>query len=214
LGSVSVDLSGTNFAALEFGAGATAATLTGNGTSYLQTDDTLTSFDASAVTGNTDVTFNGASNITVTMGSGDDKVRLGSNLSNSDSVDGGDGSDTVFAQVNGFSRSLNTTNVETATLTFGANAGGTVNATGSTVTTVNVFASGTTNDANIAGLDAGTINLVDDTIDAVTVGYQSGSVTMNVGSASGTVAVGAITVSGADTFSLVGNGGSAGAGSV
>jgi len=214
LGSVSVDLSGTNFAALEFGAGATAATLTGNGTSYLQTDDTLTSFDASAVTGNTDVTFNGASNITVTMGSGDDKVRLGSNLSNSDSVDGGDGSDTVFAQVNGFSRSLNTTNVETATLTFGANAGGTVNATGSTVTTVNVFASGTTNDANIAGLDAGTINLVDDTIDAVTVGYQSGSVTMNVGSASGTVAVGAITVSGADTFSLVGNGGTAGAGSV
>jgi hypothetical protein len=148
------------------------------------------------------------------MGSGDDKVRLGATLSNSDSVDGGDGTDTVFAQVNAFSRNLNTTNVETATLTFGDNAGGTVNASGSTVTTVNAFVSGGTNDVIISNLDAGTINLVDDTIDDVTVGYEGGTVVMNVGSASGSVAIDDVTASGATTFSLIGNGGTAGAGSV
>ncbi len=197
ISGVNVALQGTNLARLEAGSNVTTYTITGTGNAILVTDDTITSFNAAAAQGNLDVTFSGASELTVMGGAGNDTFRLGSTLSNSDSVNGGAGTDTVAVTISGFNRNLNTSLVENATVAFTEAAGGTLNASASTVSNF-TLAAGTA--GNVASLEAvangTTITLNDDDIGNVTLDYASGaaSTTLNLGSVSGTVGVGTLAI--------------------
>jgi len=195
---IAVTLNGTNnYARLEGGANAEAYTINGAANATLITDDAVVSFDASGASGNIDVTLEGASSAVVKGGAGNDTLRLGTTFSNSDSFDGGAGTDTIRATVAGFDTDLRTTNVENAVLTYTESAGGAVNASASTVTNF-TFAAGTAGNA-AAVLEIGnaaTIILNDDSLGDVTLDYASGAstTTLNIGSVSGTVGIGALAI--------------------
>jgi len=217
LAAVSVSVEGAvNLARLEAGSSVTSYTITGSGNASLVTDDTITSFNATAALGNLDVTFSGASEVTVVGGAGNDTFNLGSTLTNSDSINGGSGTDAVSFTLTGFNRTLSTSNVESITATFSDDAGGVVNATGSTAVTYSLQAGSAGADANVAGVVAGaTINLTSNAnnLDDVSVGYASGAAsgTVNIGSATGAVALDILTVTGVSSLSLKAVAGSAGA---
>ena len=217
ISSVNVSLAGTtDFARLEAGSGVKTYTLSGAANGVLVTDDTVTSFDASALTGKVDITFSGMSDAVAKGGAGNDTFRFSTTYNNNDSVEGGAGNDTISATFGGFNRNLNTTNVETANLTFADDAGGTVNATASTVATYNIIASSAGADGSLAGVaNAAVINIASDNLDDVSVGYISSAsvATLNIGSASGTVGIDAIGVSGVSSVTLNISGGTGGAGS-
>jgi S-layer protein len=181
---IAVTLSGNNFARLEGGANAEVYTITGVGSAALVTDDTITSFDASGASANIDVTFEGTSEVVAKGGAGNDTFRFGTTISNSDSVDGGAGTNTVYVTEGAFNRNLNTTNVQTAVVTFTDS--GTLNASASTVSTFNVSAGSAGVAASISQIQTGAvINLTNDALGDVTLDYASGaaSTTINVGTA-------------------------------
>jgi hypothetical protein len=196
LTAVNVEINGgANAARLEAGSNVKTYTLSGAGSAILVTDDTITSFNASTMTGGVDVTFEGASDVVAQGGEGNDTFRFGTTFSNNDSVNGGNGTDTVTVTVAGFDRNLNTTDVENATVTFNAG-GATVNASGSTVSTF-ALAAGSAADGSVSQIaNAATITLADDDLAAVTLDYATGaaSTTINIGSASGAVGLGTLTV--------------------
>lgn len=195
---IAVTISGSaNYARLEAGSNADAYTITGSGNATLVTDDTITTFNASGAFGNIDASFSGASDLVVTGGAGDDTFRFGTTFTNNDSVNGGSGTDTVYATIAGFNRNLNTTAVESAVLTFSEAAGGDVNASASTVTGI-TFAAGTAgNAASVSQIGSGaTVTLSDDDLGNVTLDYASGvsSTVLDLGSASGTVTIGTLAI--------------------
>jgi len=195
--AIAVELSGNNLANIEAGANVEVYTITGNGSAVLFTDDTLISVDASGYAGSLDITLNGASDVVAKGGAGNDTFRFGETYTNADSFDGGAGTDSIAATIGAFNRNLNTTNVEAATLTFSEAAGGDVNASASTITSY-TFAAGTAgNAASVSQVaDGSTITLNDDDLGDVTLDYASGALTsvLNIGSVSGTVAVGTLAI--------------------
>jgi len=215
--AITVDLAGNNLVNIEAGANVEVYTLRGSGSAVLFTDDTLVSVDASAFAGNLDIALNGVSDVSVTTGGGNDKIRVGTTISNNDTFNGGAGTDTIAATIGGFARTLNTTAIEVADLTFNDDAGGTVNATSSSVSTFNLLGGSNGADANVAGVVSGaSINVGSggDNLDDVNVGVATGgSTTVNFGTASGKIVLDDFLVSGASTVSLRISGGTAGAGS-
>ncbi|MFM8865972.1 MAG: beta strand repeat-containing protein, partial [Limnohabitans sp.] len=116
----------------------------------------------------------------------------GTTFSDGDSFNGGAGSDTVVATVGNFTRKLNTSNVETATISFADSVGAELDTTGSTVTTYNLLAVSANADITVNGIiDGATVNLTAsaDAADAVTLDAASGAQSMTIvaGSASGNV---------------------------
>lgn len=214
--SVNVELEGSNnLARLEAGSGVRTYTLSGSANAVLVTDDAITSFNASAAVGNIDISFSGASEVVAVGGAGNDTFRFGTTLSNSDSVDGGAGTDTVTLTMGAFSRNLNTSNVESATVVFNNDGGGTLSATGSTITAYNLATGTVGGDANFAGLLTNTtVNLTDgaDALDAVSIDAASGASTMtiNVGTASGSITFSGIAVTDVAAVTLTMAGGSTG----
>lgn len=178
-----------NIARLEAGSNVTSVVLTGTGNASLVTDDTITSFNASAAAGSLDVTFSGASDVAVVGGAGNDTFNFGTTLSNGDSVVGGGGTDTVNATVAGFNRSLNASGVESATITF--TGGGELNVTGSTITSYSVSAGAAGVSAAFNGLaNNATIALTNDDLGGVSLDFASGATlaTINLGSAASATA--------------------------
>jgi S-layer protein len=212
--AIAVELSGDNLANIEAGANVEAYTITGNGSAVLFTDDTLISVDASGYAGSLDITLSGVSDVVAKGGAGNDTFRFGTTYNNSDSFDGGAGTDTFAASIAGFNRNLNTTNVENATLTFTDAAGGDVNASASTVTSF-TFAAGTAdNAASVSQIaDGSTITLNDNDLGDVTLDYASGATTttLNIGSVSGTVAIGTLAITDVATVTINSVGATAGA---
>ncbi len=198
--TVNLEVRGSlNLARIEAGSSAATFTVTGTGNAALVTDDKITSFDASAAAGNIDITFAGASEVVAKGGAGADTFRFGTTISNNDSVNGGEGSDTVALTVGGFSRNLNTTNVEVASITFADANGGVVNASGSTVTTYNVYAGSASADASISEIANGATIVLGATaggLDDVTLDAVSGAATMtiNLGTASGGLSISGLSV--------------------
>ena len=199
--NVNLEVRGTlNLARIEAGSNVTTYTVTGTGNAALVTDDTITSFDASAAAGAIDITLSGVSNVVVKGGAGADTLRLGTTISDSDSFNGGSGADTIVFTQGAFGRSLNTTNVETAAITFSVADSGAVNASGSTVTTYDVYAGAASADATINSIaNAATVNLTVTAagLDTVTLDAVSGaaSMTINVGTAGGAGGVDGLVVS-------------------
>jgi hypothetical protein len=205
ISGVAVTLSGTNLARLEAGSNVLSYTINGSGNSILVTDDTITSFNAASAQGDLDVTFSGVSEVTVVGGAGNDTFRLGTGLSNSDSVNGGSGTDTVHVTIGGFNRNLVTSNVESAVVTFSEAVGGTLNASASTVSNFTLAAGTAGNAASLEAVGGGaTITLSDDDLGDVTLDYASGAVstTLNLGSASGAVALGTLSITDAANVSI------------
>jgi hypothetical protein len=88
--NVNLEVRGTlNLARIEAGSSAATFTVRGTGNAALVTDDTITSFDASAAAGNIDITFAGASDVVAKGGAGADTFRFGTTISSNDSVNGG-----------------------------------------------------------------------------------------------------------------------------
>jgi hypothetical protein len=207
ISGVTISLSGNNLLNVDAGATADSYTIVGSGSAVLFTDDRIATADASAFAGNLNLQLDGASDVVVKGGAGNDTLRLGTTISNGDSFDGGSGTDTLVATLGGFNRTLTTTNVEVATLTFNDDAGGTLNATGSTVATYNLFGGSAGADANIAGVANGaTVNLTSaaDALDDVSITAVSGAATLsiNLGTASGSVALDSVTIGGAAAVTL------------
>ncbi len=200
LDTVNLTLNGKNHASIEGGAELRTLNISGTGNGFLGSDDLLTSINATGAAGNLDITLSGVSEVVVKGGAGNDTLRLGTTISNSDSFDGGDGTDTIVYTQGAFGRNLNTTNVETASITFAAADTGAVNASGSTVTTFNVLAGAASADATINSIaDAATVNLTVTAagLDTVTLDAVSGAQTMtiNVGTAGGAGGVDGLVVS-------------------
>ncbi len=191
--SVAIEVQGTNLARIEAGSNATTYTISGTGNAALVSDDNITSFDASAAAGNIDMTFSGASDVVAVGGAGNDTFRFGTTFSNSDTINGGSGNDTVTLTISGFTRTLNASNVETAGVTFNDDLGGAVNVTSSSITTFNLGANSAGADGTLNNIaNAATVNLgaSADAFGLVTLDAASGAqtLTINAGTASGAMA--------------------------
>ncbi len=212
LAGVAIEVQGTvNLARIEAGSNVTTYTVSGTGNAALVTDDTITSFDASAAAGNIDITFEGASDVAAKGGAGNDTFRFGTTISDGDSINGGSGTDTVAATIAQFTLSVTTTNVEAATLAFNVDGAGGFNASASTVATYNLVAGVASADASISSIVNGaTVNVASDGLDDVTIDAASGASTMtlNLGSSTGQVGFEEITISDAATVTINANAGS------
>jgi hypothetical protein len=161
--------------------GASAGNLT-VGTNITTTALTI---DGSAATGNVTLAGIGAVTSNITMGTGNDSVDMGGNLSSADTVNGGAGADTLAttaANMNTITTAgavlANTTNFETLRITDNAAANATINAalvgavnlrlaTQDTQTIIINNLGGTTGTSNIrfdAAVDTLTLNLQDATL--------------------------------------------------
>jgi len=214
--AVNIQASGTNYVTLEGGADLRTINVSGSGAVYMATDDLVTGFNAAGFNGTLEVTFNGASDVNAVGGAGNDTFNFGTTFSNSDSVNGGGGTDTIALTLGGFNRALQTTQVEISNATFNDDAGGTLNVTGSTVATYSLRAGSADADANVAGVANGAIvNLTTNAnnLDDVSVGYASGAASgiLNLGSATGAVALDVLTVTGVSSLAVNSVAGSAGA---
>ncbi len=202
--AIAVDISGSkNLVNIEAGSNVKTYTITGTGNAFISTNDTITSFDASAAKGNLDVTLSGVSEVVAKGGDGNDTLRLGTTISNSDSFDGGAGTDTIAVTVGGFNRNLNTTSVEAATVTFTDS--GELNASASTVATYNVSAGSAGVAATITQIvSEATVNLTNNDLGAVALDYASGAATttINVGSATWSADVGLASLAVTDVASV------------
>jgi len=138
ISSVNVEIQGgANVARLEGGSSVTAYTLTGSGSAVLVTDDLISSFDASAMQGGVDITFEGASTVAVKGGNGNDTINFATGAYvSTDTIVGGAG--TVSVRVGAFNRTLTTSGVEKATLQYNENGGGSVSMSGSDASTINL----------------------------------------------------------------------------
>ncbi len=209
IAAVNIAVEGSvNLARVEAGSNVTAYSVTGAGNLAIVTDDTITTFNAAAASGNVDVTFQGASDVTVTGGLGNDTFRFGTTYNNNDSVNGGNGTDTIAFTIGGFNRNLNATNVERAEITFADAGGGDVSLASASMSTVNLLASSASADGSISEIASNTtVNITASAaaFDQVTIDGRSGAsnLTLNVGSASGNVGIDNLTIT--DISSVVVN---------
>jgi len=156
------------------------------------TAEVITSFDASAATGNVTanlVTGLSASNMAVKTGSGDDKITQ-TNLTSLDSFDMGAGSDTLVLTVNAsVTTAMTMTGVET--LAVDSTLDTTINLSGATdLTTISVFGVDAGTDdmtftqaaASVQNLnfDSSTGSLVNQSLDRVVFGLKSATGTSDV----------------------------------
>ena len=206
--TATIGLSGSNYVNLEGGTGLTGLTLTGgtsddNAVVLVSATTLLNSLDASATDGTNEYTVSGRSDITIKGGAGDDTFIMGTSLSNNDSFIGGSGTDTVTATLASSStRKLNTSGMEASEITMNTD-GARVDASASDITTHTFLASADVSGSIINLMSDSTINLSEDNLDALTVETVSaGTVSFNIGSATGSVGMTALTVSGATVVNL------------
>lgn len=144
----------------------------------------LETVDASAATGNLTLTVGVALNQNVKAGKGNDSLTFGTTLTKDDTVDGGEGTDTLIATGNlneaSYTKVTGFENVVMVMNGGDTNAKNTLNAgafTGLTKATVELQTNLTTNsdDADVTGLAAGVEVVVQDMVDQV-AGGSDGSV--------------------------------------
>jgi len=209
LAAANLTVNGTNFLRLEGGDGLRTVTLTGTGNVHLTTDDLITSLDASALTGTNRFTLSGRSEVSVVGGAGKDTFAFGTSLNSYDTINGGDGTtDALTATLGNSVVRLNATNLETATITLGEVAGGGMDfSAGQSVTTLTVAATAGAS-GSITNFVGGTVNLADNDITDFSIDtIAAAALTVNVGTATGSVAIATATITDAVTLSIVSNGG-------
>jgi hypothetical protein len=149
----------------------------GQGTLTFNTDEAVTGVSFVNFSGTTDVTFSSAaSDVTFTGGAGNDTINMRSTFNGQDSVNGGEGNDTLTASVAGVLSMNNVDNVETGTFKASGNAF-IANMSGASFTTINLNEQSSTTDITINNIENGvTINLGDSgNARALTLDYVSGA---------------------------------------
>ncbi len=204
---VNLEVQGSlNLARIDADGSGMTYTITGTGNAALISDDKISTFDASAAQGNIDMTFEAANvDVTAKGGAGNDTFRFGTTIDTADNVDGGAGTDSVTMTISTLARTLNTTNVEVATVAFTTDGGATLNASGSTVTTFNLAAGVASADLSVSQIaDASTVNIINDGTDDITLDTVSAAstLTINLGSATGQISVEAVTISDVASLTL------------
>lgn len=204
---VNLEVQGSlNLARIDADGSGMTYTITGTGNAALISDDKISTFDASAAQGNIDMTFEAANvDVTAKGGAGNDTFRFGTTIDTADTVDGGAGTDSVTMTIGTLARTLNTTNVEVATVAFTTDGGATLNASGSTVTTFNLAAGVASADLSVSQIaDASTVNIINDGTDDITLDTVSAAstLTINLGSATGQISVEAVTISDVASLTL------------
>jgi len=211
---VNLEVQGSlNLARIDADGSGMTYTITGTGNAALISDDKISTFDASAAQGNIDMTFEAANvDVTAKGGAGNDTFRFGTTIDTADTVDGGAGTDSVTMTIGTLARTLNTTNVEVATVAFTTDGGATLNASGSTVTTFNLAAGVASADLSVSQIaDASTVNIINDGTDDITVDTvtSASTLTINLGSATGQISVETVTISDVASLTLNAAAGSA-----
>lgn len=197
---VNVEVQGSlNLARMEAGSGVTSYVVTGSGNAALVTDDNITTFNASAAQGAIDITFSGVSEVAAVGGSGNDTFRFGTTITNSDTVNGGAGTDSIQFSIGGFNRNITTTAVESATITFNDAAGGDANMSAAAVSTINLVAGSASADASVSQIANNTTVVIGangNGLDDVTLDAASGATTLGItyGTASGSFSVSGLSV--------------------
>ena len=210
--SVNLDVRGSlNLARIDADGSAMTYTITGTGNAALISNDLISTFDASAAAGNIDMTFEGASNVAAKGGAGNDIFRFGTTYTDSDSVIGGAGNNTISLSVSVFEKALKATDVQTAEVTFTDADSVGLNAASATATTFNLLAASSDADAVINNIIGDvTINVLSDTLDDVTIdtSVTGGSLTLQIGSSTSYAAVDDVTVTdyGTITVKSIGSG--------
>jgi hypothetical protein len=208
--AVNVSLAGTSFVSID-GDDIKTITLTGTGAATVLTNDAITRFDASALVGTNAFTFSGsATTLVATGGAGNDTFTfITGGLSNADVIEGGAGTDTIRATLGGGTSAPALTGFETGRFLFTTTVNNKLdlssNTTGWNGITVSGSAAGTDVELmNVYAAASGlTLTLDDSTLADVTLDSVTGSsVTVNVGSASGAVAIGSLEVSDVSTLAI------------
>jgi hypothetical protein len=91
---------------------ATTLNITGSGGLTTDVDAATTTIDASAATGDLSLAGIGAVDSAITMGSGDDTVNMAGNLTDDDTIDGGDGTDRLIVDGDQTAARNNLSNIE------------------------------------------------------------------------------------------------------
>jgi hypothetical protein len=177
--TLNVAASGTAYLTVEAGDTLRAITVSATEAMTFVTDELLTSFNAAGLTKTSDFTFNGTSDLAFVGGAGNDTVRLGTNLSNADSIDGGSGIDTVRVNL-GADRSLQAVAVERLVVNFTNSTADLTLTSAQSITEITVSGGGF--GGGIVNFVGGTVNLVDNGASALNLDTVSGaSVTLVVG---------------------------------
>jgi len=211
LDAATLTLSGNSYVNVK--GGDDLRTITVNGSAnylVLKTTATevITSIDASALNGTNNFFLSGRNDIAVVGGGGNDTFTFGTSLNASDSINGGNGTDTISATLGNSVVRLQATAVEAASLTLGEAAGGGLDLSAAqSVTTLTVGATAGAS-GSITSFVGGTVNLADDDITDFSIDtIASATLTVNVGTATGSVAIATATITDASTLVIVSNGG-------
>ncbi len=208
LDAINVEVQGANYARIEGGDGLRSITVRGTGTAVINTDDLITSFDASALTGTNRFTFSGRSDVAVVGGAGNDTFVFGTSLNSFDTINGGSGTDTISATIGASTVRVSATAVEAMTITLGEVAAGMVDVSGvASLQAVTVGATGGAS-GSLTNFAGATVNLSDDDLTDFSIDTVGGSLTVVVGSASGAVGVATATITDAVAVTVVGSGSS------
>jgi hypothetical protein len=202
---------GTAYVTVEAGGTLTTINVSSTNAMTFVTDELLTAFNATALSGTSDFTFSGTSDIAFAGGAGNDTIRLGTTLSNGDNINGGAGTDTVRASI-GSDVSLNATSVEALVATFTDSTADLTLTSAQSIIGINVSAVGGVG-ASIINFAGGTVTLADDNLSAIsldTVANAAVSVTLGTATTNGVdIASARFSDMGALTIQSIGGTGSA-----
>jgi hypothetical protein len=200
--AVTLGASGTSFVTVS--ASDTALkdiTISGVGTlDFSIAETSISGISLAQFSGTSTVTIGAASNVNITGGTGADTFKFGSTF-NADTVNGGAGTDTLLAGLDGIVNLGRVTNVEVGT--FSATGGFEADASGAAFATINLVDIDAAADVRFNDLGATTINLSDrGSASDLTFGFGGGNVTVNL-AATGAAAASSMAVNNASGVSIV-----------
>ena len=118
LETLNLAVSGTAYLNLEAGDSLKTVNVSGAYAMTFTTDDAITSFNASTLAATSSFTFAGTSDLAFVGGDGNDTIALGSTLTDADSINGGNGTDTVSFTLAIGTAQFNGTSIETVNATM------------------------------------------------------------------------------------------------
>jgi len=202
--TVSLTASGVNYVAVvDTGSTLKTVNVAGQGTLTFNTDEAVTGVSFANFSGTTSVTFSGTSDVTVTGGAGNDTINMRGSFNGQDTINGGDGTDTLTASVAGVLSMNNVKNVETGTFKASGNAL-IANMSGASFTTVNLNEQSSTTDVTLNNIANGvTINLGDSgNASDLTLDYVSGAAAVINLKSNGAESYSSMTVTDADSVTI------------
>ena len=202
--SVDISTLGSSHATLSV-TGGLAVAVSGAGALTMTVDAGVSALNAANLTGSGSFTFATGAAVTVTGGSNNDTIDFGAagGLTAADTVNGGDGADTVVAAVNGAflsTKASSFNSVETLAVSAAAGSTNTLDASGGTISSYVLRGTGAFSLRNMA---SATVTLSDDDLTSVSADMANAALSIVGGSASaGSMDFGSLTISDATTVNV------------